>query len=85
MTRTLATLILSGSLAFAAATMVQARPMTMPGASDTGFEVVDASASRAIPVLRDNDGANAKNPALPSYERGRGQETGGPARQLIGN
>lgn len=47
MTRTLATLILSGSLAFAAATMVQARPMTMPGASDTGFEVVDASASRA--------------------------------------
>ncbi|MHC2017686.1 hypothetical protein [Methylobacterium sp. CM6247] len=38
----------------------------------------DVSLSRG-----DEDGDNAKNPALPGYERGRGQETGGPARQLI--
>lgn len=28
---------------------------------------------------------NAKNPALPSYAQARGQETGGPARELIPN
>ncbi|MBB2960877.1 hypothetical protein [Methylobacterium sp. R2-1] len=33
----------------------------------------------------DADYANAKNPALPPYARGRGQETGGPARELISN
>lgn len=31
----------------------------------------------------DADSANANNPALPPYARGRGQETGGPARELI--
>lgn len=34
--------------------------------------------------LEDEDGGNAKNPALSAYQRGRGQETGGPARMLIG-
>ena len=34
--------------------------------------------------LEDEDGGNAKNPALSVYQRGRGQETGGPARMLIG-
>ena len=33
----------------------------------------------------DEDGGNARDPALPAYERGRGQETGGPARELIPN
>ncbi|PXW51425.1 hypothetical protein [Methylobacterium sp. B4] len=33
----------------------------------------------------DPDSANANNPALPPYARGRGQETGGPARELIPN
>lgn len=33
---------------------------------------------------RDDDSANAKNPALPWYSRGRGQETGGPDRMAIG-
>ncbi|MEE7456517.1 hypothetical protein MPAR168_12970 [Methylorubrum populi] len=33
----------------------------------------------------DADSANANNPALPPYARGRGQETGGPARELIPN
>lgn len=33
----------------------------------------------------DTDAANANNPALPPYARGRGQETGGPARDLIPN
>lgn len=33
----------------------------------------------------DTDSANADNPALPPYARGRGQETGGPARALIPN
>lgn len=33
----------------------------------------------------DADSANANNPALPPYARGRGQETGGPARDLIRN
>nr|WP_283535723.1 hypothetical protein [Methylorubrum extorquens] len=33
----------------------------------------------------DTDSANANNPALPPYARGRGQEAGGPARELIPN
>ncbi|TXM77153.1 hypothetical protein FV218_06025 [Methylobacterium sp. WL69] len=33
----------------------------------------------------DTDSGNAKNPALPSYAQARGQETGGPARELIPN
>ncbi|MER2252405.1 hypothetical protein ABS772_21000 [Methylorubrum podarium] len=33
----------------------------------------------------DTDFANANNPALPPYARGRGEETGGPARELIPN
>ncbi|WP_041357388.1 hypothetical protein [Methylorubrum extorquens] len=33
----------------------------------------------------DTDFANANNPALPPYARGRGQETGGTARELIPN
>lgn len=40
--------------------------------------------SPSAPIYGDADGANAKNPALPAYARGRGQETGGPARELIG-
>lgn len=35
--------------------------------------------------LGDTDSGNANNPALPSYAQGRGQETGGPARELIPN
>jgi hypothetical protein len=33
----------------------------------------------------DTDSGNAKNPALPGYAQARGQETGGPARELIPN
>lgn len=33
----------------------------------------------------DTDSGNARNPALPSYAQARGQETGGPARELIPN
>ncbi|TXN15863.1 hypothetical protein FV219_01645 [Methylobacterium sp. WL122] len=33
----------------------------------------------------DTDSGNSRNPALPSYAQGRGQETGGPARELIPN
>ncbi|CAA2136686.1 hypothetical protein [Methylobacterium bullatum] len=33
----------------------------------------------------DTDSGNAKNPALPFYAQARGQETGGPARELIPN
>lgn len=33
----------------------------------------------------DTDSGNAKNPALPDYAQARGQETGGPARELIPN
>ncbi len=52
-----------------------------------GFaEPVDYQPSRRawIGGARDDDSGNAKNPALPWYARGRGQETGGPARMLIG-
>lgn len=50
------------------------------------FDDVGMEPSRRswIAGMRDDDGANAKNPALPWYARGRGQETGGPARMLIG-
>lgn len=33
----------------------------------------------------DANSGNADNPALPSYAQARGQETGGPARELIPN
>ncbi|GJE18970.1 hypothetical protein [Methylobacterium marchantiae] len=33
----------------------------------------------------DTDSGNVKNPALPGYAQARGQETGGPARELIPN
>lgn len=33
----------------------------------------------------DTDSGNARNPALPGYAQARGQETGGPARELIPN
>ncbi|MCI9880371.1 MULTISPECIES: hypothetical protein [Methylobacterium] len=33
----------------------------------------------------DTDSGNARNPALPDYAQARGQETGGPARELIPN
>ncbi|WP_443136712.1 hypothetical protein [Methylobacterium sp. Leaf112] len=33
----------------------------------------------------DLDSGNARNPALPGYAQGRGEETGGPARELIPN
>ena len=33
----------------------------------------------------DSDSGNARNPALPGYAQARGQETGGPARELIPN
>lgn len=44
----------------------------------------EASRRAWIGGPRDDDSANAKNPALPWYSRGRGSETGGPARMLIG-
>ncbi|WP_232627695.1 hypothetical protein [Methylobacterium sp. Leaf118] len=34
---------------------------------------------------RDTDSSNVQNPALPDYAQSRGQETGGPARELILN
>ena len=33
----------------------------------------------------DTDSGNARNPALSGYAQARGQETGGPARELIPN
>lgn len=52
----------------------------------TGEVVNAARINPNIPLYADDeDGGNARNPALPPYERGRGQETGGPARNLIPN
>ncbi|MCE4224983.1 hypothetical protein HCU64_14570 [Methylobacterium sp. C25] len=85
MTRMLAILTLAGSAAFASVGAAQARPVPMPESHYTTFDALEAPAREPIIVSPDTDGANAKNPALPSYQRGRGQETGGPARQLIGN
>ncbi|CAO4179182.1 Lipoprotein [Methylorubrum aminovorans] len=45
----------------------------------------DGAAPRNEFFETDTDSANANNPALPPYARGRGQETGGPARELIPN
>jgi hypothetical protein len=42
------------------------------------------AAHPSVPLYAgDEDGNNAKNPVLPSYERGRGKETGGPKRMQI--
>lgn len=35
------------------------------------------------PYEYDSGGNNDRNPALPYYQQGRGQQTGGPARNLL--
>jgi hypothetical protein len=52
--------------------------------TSTGVSTSAQAARPSVPLYAgDEDGDNAKNPALPSYERGRGQETGGPDRMQI--
>jgi hypothetical protein len=46
----------------------------------------EQGASRPVPTRCrsvDGDSGNAKNPALPECEQGKGQETGGPARNRL--
>ncbi|MCE4225923.1 hypothetical protein HCU64_19400 [Methylobacterium sp. C25] len=62
----------------------QPGPYVNTGFAETPREYEGASRRAWIGGERDDDSANAKNPALPWYERGRGSETGGPARMLIG-
>ncbi|GEO99267.1 hypothetical protein [Methylobacterium haplocladii] len=76
MTRTIAALALAASALVGMTGLSQAQGLRAPQARSI-------SSPFAL-VYGDTDGANAKNPALPAYARGRGQETGGPARQLIG-
>lgn len=76
MTRTIAALALAASALVGMTGLSQAQGLRAPQAHSIS--------SPSALVYGDTDGANAKNPALPAYARGRGQETGGPARQLIG-
>ncbi|MRI55278.1 hypothetical protein D8770_15095 [Methylobacterium sp. DB1607] len=72
----LAIIALVASATFGSTIASQARPALMPETHTIRF-------GATTPAYRDNDRANAKNPALPAYAQGRGQETGGPARVLI--
>ncbi|GJE54863.1 hypothetical protein [Methylobacterium thuringiense] len=76
MTRTIAALALAAFALVGMTGLSQAQGLRAPQARSIS--------SPSALVYGDTDGANAKNPALPAYARGRGQETGGPARQLIG-
>jgi hypothetical protein len=76
MTRTIAAVALAASALVGMTGLSQAQGLRAPQ--------VRFITSPSAPIYGDADGANAKNPALPAYARGRGQETGGPARELIG-
>lgn len=76
MTRTIAAVALAASALVGMTVLSQAQGLRAPQA----HSITSPSAL----IYGDADGANAKNPALPAYARGRGQETGGPARELIG-
>ncbi len=76
MTRTIAAVVLAASTLVGMTGLSQAQGLRAP--QTRSFTNPSAL------VYGDTDGANAKNPALPAYARGRSQETGGPARELIG-
>jgi hypothetical protein len=61
----------------------QAPDKSMRRTGEGHSRTAPAAGSRLPLSAGDEDDDNAKNPALPSSERGRGQETGGPARNLI--
>ncbi|MGU3362381.1 hypothetical protein ACLBWX_18815 [Methylobacterium sp. M6A4_1b] len=64
----------------------QARPIPYPaeGPAITGSILPQARSTDWLGGP-DTDSGNARNPALPGYAQARGQETGGPARELIPN
>lgn len=83
MNRTIAALAIAASTLVTGMSAAQAQAL-LPQAHHDGFRSVAAHGPGRVVAYGDTDSANARNPALPSYEQGRGQETGGPARELIG-
>ena len=64
----------------------EARTVQKTGVGSVVTEPFQSSAGSAYWLGGpDTDSGNAKNPALPGYAQARGQETGGPARELIPN
>jgi len=64
----------------------EARPVQQTDVRSAITEPFSARAGSPYWLGRmDTDSGNAKNPALPGYAQARGQETGGPARELIPN
>lgn len=73
------------SAAASATTFTPERPCSGICTSALASAWASGAAPRDAFFESDADSANANNPALPPYARGRGQETGGPARELIPN
>lgn len=79
------TLALSAALiawSFAA----QAQGLYGPRTTHRDIDATGSLGGRApwqAPYEYDSGGDNDRNPALPYYQQGRGQQTGGPARNLL--
>ena len=87
MFKTVSALALASACTFAALTGAsEARTVHRPTESPavTGSIVPQARSADWLGGP-DTDSGNARNPALPGYAQARGQETGGPARELIPN
>ncbi|KQP37286.1 hypothetical protein ASF49_22155 [Methylobacterium sp. Leaf104] len=87
MLKTVSALVFASACTLAALTGAsQARTVSHPteDPSTTGSVLPQARSAYWLGGM-DTDSGNARNPALPGYAQGRGQETGGPARELIPN
>jgi hypothetical protein len=85
--KTISAVALASACTFAALTGAsEARSVTRPLESPavTG-SILSQAGSASWLGGPDTDSGNARNPALPGYAQARGQETGGPARELIPN
>lgn len=87
MRKTISAVALASACTFAALTGAsEARTVSHPMESPTVTGSILSQAQSGYWLGGpDTDSGNARNPALPGYAQARGQETGGPARELIPN
>ena len=80
-------LVVGSAIAFGSLSgLAEARSFSHLDRSDLNIEAPFSPTHATYCLGRmDTDSSNAKNPALPGYAQTRGQETGGPARELIPN
>lgn len=79
-------LALAAALVLAAPLAASAQGYYGPRPVPRDIDATGALGGRApwnAPYEFDSGGDNDRNPALPYYQQGRGQQTGGPARNLL--